>query len=242
MEVSIVLGVGMLLTIMGFVLLALFLGVLVFALFMVYKGVKESKQYKNVALPGLMNSKSNTNKIDEDSIESLDLNSYKADEDEKIQAVASVPTGPAMPMPSPIPMPSPSKSTNASVPGKSPSSDGDQQSKGMTSVNPGNTHDDDDTDPDPNPDSIGLPTFSIPESDKGTGVDSMMSALNDFSFDSTRSTTLPSDEPNNDTINNGDSTASDVPSMTLPTLTAPSLDNETTNESITAINPFKPIS
>lgn len=239
MEVSIVLGVGMLLTIMGFVLLALFLGVLVFALFMVYKGVKESKQYKNVALPGLMNSKSNTNKIDEDSIESLDLNSYKADEDEKIQAVASVPTGPAMPMPSPIPMPSPSKSTNASVPGKSPSSDGDQQSKGMTSVDPGNTHDDDD--PDPDPLSIGLPTFSIPESDKGTGVDSMMSALNDFSFDSTRSARLQSDEPN-DTINNGDSTASDTPSMTLPTLTAPSLDNETTNESITAMNPFRPIS
>lgn len=236
MEVSIVLGVGMLLTIMGFGLLALFLGVLVFALFMVYKGVKESKQYKNVALPGLMNSKSNTNKIDEDSIESLDLNSYKADEDKKTQAVASVPTGPAMPMPSPIPMPSPSESTNASVPVESSSSDDDQQSKGMTSVDPGNTHNDD-TDPDPL--SIGLPTFSIPESDKGTGVDSMMSALNDFSFDSTR---LPSDEPNNDTINNGDSTASDVSSMTLPTLTAPSLDNETTNESITDINPFRPIS
>lgn len=235
MEVSIVLGVGMLLTIMGFGLLALFLGVLVFALFMVYKGVKESKQYKNVALPGLMNSKSNTNKIDEDSIESLDLNSYKAAED-KTQTVASVPTGPAMPMPSPIPMPSPSESTNASAPVESSSSDGDQQSKGMTSVDPGNTHNDD-TDPDPL--SIGLPTFSIPESDKGTGVDSMMSVLNDFSFDSTR---LPSDEPNNDTINNGDSTASDVSSMTLPTLTAPSLDNETTNESITAINPFRPIS
>lgn len=236
MEVSIVLGVGMLLTIMGFGLLALFLGVLVFALFMVYKGVKESKQYKNVALPGLMNSKSNTNKIDEDSIESLDLNSYKAAEDKKTQTVASVPTGPAMPMPSPIPMPSPSESTNASAPVESSSSDDDQQSKGMTSVDPGNTHNDD-TDPDPL--SIGLPTFSIPESDKGTGVDSMMSALNEFSFDSTR---LPSDEPNNDTINNGDSTASDVPSMTLPTLTAPSLDNETTNESITDINPFRPIS
>ena len=236
MEVSIVLGVGMLLTIMGFGLLALFLGVLVFALFMVYKGVKESKQYKNVALPGLMNSKSNTNKIDEDSIESLDLNSYKADEDKKTQTVASVPTGPAMPMPSPIPMPSPSESTNASVPVESFSSDDDQQSKGETSVDLGNTHDDDDTDPDPL--SIGLPTFSIPESDKGTGVDSMMSALNEFSFDSTR---LQSDEPNNDTINNGDSTASDVSSMTLPTLTAPSLDNETTNESITAINPFSPI-
>lgn len=236
MEVSIVLGVGMLLTIMGFGLLALFLGVLVFALFMVYKGVKESKQYKNVALPGLMNSKSNTNKIDEDSIESLDLNSYKADEDKKTQTVASVPTGPAMPMPSPIPMPSPSESTNASAPVESSSSDDDQQSKGETSVDLGNTHNDD-TDPDPL--SIGLPTFSIPESDKGTGVDSMMSALNDFSFDSTR---LPSDEPNNDTINNGDSTASDVPSMTLPTLTAPSLDNETTNESITDINPFRPIS
>lgn len=237
MEVSIVLGVGMLLTIMGFGLLALFLGVLVFALFMVYKGVKESKQYKNVALPGLMNSKSNTNKIDEDSIESLDLNSYKADEDKKTQAVASVPTGPAMPMPSPIPMPSPSESTNASAPVESSSSDDDQQSKGETSVDPGNTHDDDDTDSDPS--SIGLPTFSIPESDKGTGVDSMMSALNDFSFDSTR---LPSDEPNNDTINNEYPTASDVSSMTLPTLTAPSLDNETTNESITAINPFRPIS
>ena len=235
MEVSIVLGVGMLLTIMGFGLLALFLGVLVFALFMVYKGVKESKQYKNVALPGLMNSKSNTNKIDEDSIESLDLNSYKADEDKKTQAVASVPTGPAMPMPSPIPMPSPSESTNASAPVESSSSDDDQQSKGETSVDLGNTHNDD-TDSDPS--SIDLPTFSIPESDKGTGVDSMMSALNEFSFDSTR---LQSDEPNNDTINNGDSTASDVPSMTLPTLTAPSLDNETTNESITAINPFSPI-
>lgn len=236
MEVSIVLGVGMLLTIMGFVLLALFLGVLVFALFMVYKGVKESKQYKNVALPGLMNSKSNTNKIDEDSIESLDLNSYKADEDKKTQAVASAPTGPAMPMPSPIPMPSPSRSTNASAPVESSSSDDDQQSKGETSVDLGNTHNDD---ADSDPGSIGLPTFAIPESDKGTGVDSMMSALNDFSFDSTR---LPSDESNNDTINNGDSTASDVPSMTLPTLTAPSLDNETTNESITAINPFRPIS
>lgn len=236
MEVSIVLGVGMLLTIMGFGLLALFLGVLVFALFMVYKGVKESKQYKNVALPGLMNSKSNTNKIDEDSIESLDLNSYKADEDKKTQTVASVPTGPAMPMPSPIPMPSPSESTNASAPVESSSSDDDQQSKEETSVDLGNTHNDD-TDPDPL--SIGLPTFSIPESDKGTGVDSMMSALNNFSFDSTR---LQSDEPNNDTINNGDSTASDVSSMTLPTLTAPSLDNETTNESITAINPFRPIS
>lgn len=236
MEVSIVLGVGMLLTIMGFVLLALFLGVLVFALFMVYKGVKESKQYKNVALPGLMNSKSNTNKIDEDSIESLDLNSYKADEDKKTQAVASVPAGPAMPMPSPIPMPSPSRSTNASAPVESSSSDDDQQSKGETSVDLGNTHNDD---ADSDPSSIGLPTFAIPESDKGTGVDSMMSALNDFSFDSTR---LQSDESNNDTINNGDSTASDVPSMTLPTLTAPSLDNETTNESITAINPFRPIS
>ena len=236
MEVSIVLGVGMLLTIMGFVLLALFLGVLVFALFMVYKGVKESKQYKNVALPGLMNSKSNTNKIDEDSIESLDLNSYKADEDKKTQTVASVPTGPAMPMPSPIPMPSPSESTNASAPVESSSSDDDQQSKGMTSVDPGNTHDDDDTDPDPL--SIGLPTFSIPESDKGTGVDSMMSALNEFSFDSTR---LQSDEPNNDTINNGDSTASDVPSMTLPTLTAPSLDSDIASESTMSSNPFRPI-
>lgn len=235
MEVSIVLGVGMLLTIMGFGLLALFLGVLVFALFMVYKGVKESKQYKNVALPGLMNSKSNTNKIDEDSIESLDLNSYKADEDKKTQTVASVPTGPAMPMPSPIPMPSPSESTNASVPVESSSSDDDQQSKGMTSVDPGNTHNDD-TDPDPL--SIGLPTFSIPESDKGTGVDSMMSALNDFSFDSTR---LPSDEPNNDTINNGDSTASDVSSMTLPTLTAPSLDNDIASGSTMSSNPFSPI-
>ena len=236
MEVSIVLGVGMLLTIMGFVLLALFLGVLVFALFMVYKGVKESKQYKNVALPGLMNSKSNTNKIDEDSIESLDLNSYKADEDKKTQTVASVPTGPAMPMPSPIPMPSPSESTNASVPVESSSSDDDQQSKGMTSVDPGNTHNDDDTDPDPL--SIGLPTFSIPESDKGTGVDSMMSALNEFSFDSTR---LQSDEPNNDTINNGDSTASDVSSMTLPTLTAPSLDNDIASGSTMSSNPFSPI-
>lgn len=236
MEVSIVLGVGMLLTIMGFVLLALFLGVLVFALFMVYKGVKESKQYKNVALPGLMNSKSNTNKIDEDSIESLDLNSYKADEDKKTQTVASVPTGPAMPMPSPIPMPSPSESTNASAPVESSSSDDDQQSKGMTSVDPGNTHDDDDTDPDPL--SIGLPTFSIPESDKGTGVDSMMSALNEFSFDSTR---LQSDEPNNDTINNGDSTASDVSSMTLPTLTAPSLDSDIASESTMSSNPFRPI-
>ena len=236
MEVSIVLGVGMLLTIMGFGLLALFLGVLVFALFMVYKGVKESKQYKNVALPGLMNSKSNTNKIDEDSIESLDLNSYKADEDKKTQTVASVPTGPAMPMPSPIPMPSPSESTNASAPVESSSSDDDQQSKGMTSVDPGNTHDDDDTDPDPL--SIGLPTFSIPESDKGTGVDSMMSALNEFSFDSTR---LQSDEPNNDTINNGDSTASDVPSMTLPTLTAPSLDSDIASESTMSSNPFRPI-
>ena len=236
MEVSIVLGVGMLLTIMGFVLLALFLGVLVFALFMVYKGVKESKQYKNVALPGLMNSKSNTNKINEDSIESLDLNSYKADEDKKTQTVASVPTGPAMPMPSPIPMPSPSESTNASVPVESSSSDDDQQSKGETSVDPGNTHDDDDTDPDPL--SIDLPTFSIPESDKGTGVDSMMSVLNDFSFDSTR---LPSDEPNNDTINNGDSTASDVPSMTLPTLTAPSLDSDIASESTMSSNPFRPI-
>ena len=235
MEVSIVLGVGMLLTIMGFVLLALFLGVLVFALFMVYKGVKESKQYKNVALPGLMNSKSNTNKIDEDSIESLDLNSYKADEDKKTQTVASVPTGPAMPMPSPIPMPSPSESTNASVPVESSSSDDDQQSKGETSVDLGNTHNDD-TDPDPL--SIGLPTFSIPESDKGTGVDSMMSALNDFSFDSTR---LPSDEPNNDTINNGDSTASDVPSMTLPTLAAPSLDSDIASESTMSSNPFRPI-
>lgn len=239
MEVSIVLGVGMLLTIMGFGLLALFLGVLVFALFMVYKGVKESKQYKNVALPGLMNSKSNTNKIDEDSIESLDLNSYKADEDKKTQTVASVPTGPAMPMPSPIPMPSPSESTNASAPVESSSSDDDQQSKGMTSVDPGNTHDDDDTDPDPL--SIGLPTFSIPESDKGTGVDSMMSALNNFSFDSTKSTTLPSDEPNNDTINNGDSTASDVSSMTLPTLTAPSLDNDIASGSTMSSNPFSPI-
>ena len=236
MEVSIVLGVGMLLTIMGFVLLALFLGVLVFALFMVYKGVKESKQYKNVALPGLMNSKSNTNKIDEDSIESLDLNSYKADEDKKTQTVASVPTGPAMPMPSPIPMPSPSESTNASAPVESSSSDDDQQSKGMTSVDPGNTHDDDDTDPDPL--SIGLPTFSIPESDKGTGVDSMMSALNEFSFDSTR---LQSDEPNNDTINNGDSTASDVSSMTLPTLTAPSLDSDIASGSTMSSNPFRPI-
>ena len=236
MEVSIVLGVGMLLTIMGFVLLALFLGVLVFALFMVYKGVKESKQYKNVALPGLMNSKSNTNKIDEDSIESLDLNSYKADEDKKTQTVASVPTGPAMPMPSPIPMPSPSESTNASAPVESSSSDDDQQSKGETSVDPGNTHDDDDTDPDPL--SIGLPTFSIPESDKGTGVDSMMSALNEFSFDSTR---LQSDEPNNDTINNGDSTASDVPSMTLPTLTAPSLDSDIASGSTMSSNPFRPI-
>ena len=235
MEVSIVLGVGMLLTIMGFVLLALFLGVLVFALFMVYKGVKESKQYKNVALPGLMNSKSNTNKIDEDSIESLDLNSYKADEDKKTQTVASVPTGPAMPMPSPIPMPSPSESTNASAPVESSSSDDDQQSKGETSVDLGNTHNDD-TDPDPL--SIGLPTFSIPESDKGTGVDSMMSALNDFSFDSTR---LQSDEPNNDTINNGDSTASDVPSMTLPTLTAPSLDSDIASESTMSSNPFRPI-
>ena len=236
MEVSIVLGVGMLLTIMGFGLLALFLGVLVFALFMVYKGVKESKQYKNVALPGLMNSKSNTNKIDEDSIESLDLNSYKAAEDKKTQTVASVPTGPAMPMPSPIPMPSPSESTNASAPVESSSSDGDQQSKEETSVDLGNTHNDDTA---PDPLSIGLPTFSIPESDKGPGVDSMMSALNDCSFDSTR---LQSDEPKNDTINNGDSTASDVSSMTLPTLTAPSLDNETTNESITDINPFRPIS
>lgn len=236
MEVSIVLGVGMLLTIMGFGLLALFLGVLVFALFMVYKGVKESKQYKNVALPGLMNSKSNTNKIDEDSIESLDLNSYKADEDKKTQTVASVPTGPAMPMPSPIPMPSPSESTNASVPVESSSSDDDQQSKGETSVDLGNTHDDDDTDPDPL--SIGLPTFSIPESDKGTGVDSMMSALNEFSFDSTR---LQSDEPNNDTINNGDSTASDVPSMTLPTLAAPSLDSDIASESTMSSNPFRPI-
>lgn len=236
MEVSIVLGVGMLLTIMGFGLLALFLGVLVFALFMVYKGVKESKQYKNVALPGLMNSKSNTNKIDEDSIESLDLNSYKADEDKKTQTVASVPTGPAMPMPSPIPMPSPSESTNASAPVESSSSDGDQQSKGMTSVDLGNTHNDD-TDPDPL--SIGLPTFSIPESDKGTGVDSMMSALNEFSFDSTR---LQSDEPNNDTINNGDSTASDVSSMTLPTLTAPSLDSDIASESTMSSNPFRPIS
>ena len=236
MEVSIVLGVGMLLTIMGFVLLALFLGVLVFALFMVYKGVKESKQYKNVALPGLMNSKSNTNKINEDSIESLDLNSYKADEDKKTQTVASVPTGPAMPMPSPIPMPSPSESTNASAPVESSSSDDDQQSKGETSVDPGNTHDDDDTDPDPL--SIDLPTFSIPESDKGTGVDSMMSVLNDFSFDSTR---LPSDEPNNDTINNGDSTASDVSSMTLPTLTAPSLDSDIASESTMSSNPFRPI-
>lgn len=236
MEVSIVLGVGMLLTIMGFGLLALFLGVLVFALFMVYKGVKESKQYKNVALPGLMNSKSNTNKIDEDSIESLDLNSYKADEDKKTQTVASVPTGPAMPMPSPIPMPSPSESTNASAPVESSSSDDDQQSKGMTSVDPGNTHDDDDTDPDPL--SIGLPTFSIPESDKGTGVDSMMSALNEFSFDSTR---LQSDEPNNDTINNGDSTASDVSSMPFPTLTAPSLDNDIASGSTMSSNPFSPI-
>lgn len=235
MEVSIVLGVGMLLTIMGFVLLALFLGVLVFALFMVYKGVKESKQYKNVALPGLMNSKSNTNKIDEDSIESLDLNSYKAAEDKKTQTVASVPTGPAMPMPSPIPMPSPSESTNASAPVESSSSDGNQQSKGETSVDPGNTHNDD-TDPDSL--SIGLPTFSIPESDKGTGVDSMMSALNNFSFDSTR---LPSDEPNNDTINNGDSTASDVSSMTLPTLTAPSLDNDIASGSTMSSNPFSPI-
>lgn len=235
MEVSIVLGVGMLLTIMGFVLLALFLGVLVFALFMVYKGVKESKQYKNVALPGLMNSKSNTNKIDEDSIESLDLNSYKADEDKKTQTVASVPTGPAMPMPSPIPMPSPSESTNASAPVESSSSDGDQQSKGMTSVDPGNTHNDD---ADPDPLSIGLPTFAIPDSDKGTGVDSMMSALNDFSFDSTR---LPSDESNNDTINNGDSTASDVPSMTLPTLTAPSLDSDIASGSTVSSNPFRPI-
>ena len=235
MEVSIVLGVGMLLTIMGFVLLALFLGVLVFALFMVYKGVKESKQYKNVALPGLMNSKSNTNKIDEDSIESLDLNSYKADEDKKTQTVASVPTGPAMPMPSPIPMPSPSESTNASAPVESSSSDGDQQSKEETSVDLGNTHNDD-TDPDPL--SIGLPTFSIPESDKGTGVDSMMSALNEFSFDSTR---LQSDEPNNDTINNGDSTASDVPSMTLPTLTAPSLDSDIASGSTMSSNPFRPI-
>ena len=235
MEVSIVLGVGMLLTIMGFGLLALFLGVLVFALFMVYKGVKESKQYKNVALPGLMNSKSNTNKIDEDSIESLDLNSYKAAED-KTQTMASVPTGPAMPMPSPIPMPSPSESTNASAPVESSSSDDDQQSKGMTSVDPGNTHDDDDTDPDPL--SIGLPTFSIPESDKGTGVDSMMSALNEFSFDSTR---LQSDEPNNDTINNGDSTASDVSSMPFPTLTAPSLDNDIASGSTMSSNPFSPI-
>lgn len=235
MEVSIVLGVGMLLTIMGFVLLALFLGVLVFALFMVYKGVKESKQYKNVALPGLMNSKSNTNKIDEDSIESLDLNSYKADEDKKTQTVASVPTGPAMPMPSPIPMPSPSESTNASVPVESSSSDDDQQSKGETSVDLGNTHNDD-TDPDPL--SIGLPTFSIPESDKGTGVDSMMSALNDFSFDSTR---LPSDESKDANNNNGDSTASDVPSMTLPTLTAPSLDSDIASESTMSSNPFRPI-
>lgn len=237
MEVSIVLGVGMLLTIMGFVLLALFLGVLVFALFMVYKGVKESKQYKNVALPGLMNSKSNTNKIDEDSIEALDLNSYKADEDKKTQTVASVPTGPAMPMPSPIPMPSPFESTNASVPVESSSSNDDQQSKGMTSVDPGNTHDDDDADSDPG--SIGLPTFSIPESDKGTGVDSMMSALNDFSFDSTR---LQSDEPNNDTINNEYPTASDVPSMTLPTLTAPSLDSDIASGSTVSSNPFRPIS
>lgn len=235
MEVSIVLGVGMLLTIMGFGLLALFLGVLVFALFMVYKGVKESKQYKNVALPGLMNSKSNTNKIDEDSIESLDLNSYKADEDKKTQTVASVPTGPAMPMPSPIPMPSPSESTNASVPVESSSSDDDQQSKGETSVDLGNTHNDD-TDPDPL--SIGLPTFSIPESDKGTGVDSMMSALNDFSFDSTR---LPSDESKDANNNNGDSTASDVPSMTLPTLTAPSLDSDIASESTMSSNPFRPI-
>ena len=235
MEVSIVLGVGMLLTIMGFVLLALFLGVMVFALFMVYKGVKESKQYKNVALPGLMNSKSNTNKIDEDSIESLDLNSYKADEDKKTQTVASVPTGPAMPMPSPIPMPSPSESTNASVPVESSSSDDDQQSKGETSVDLGNTHNDD---ADSDPGSIGLPTFAIPESDKGTGVDSMMSALNDFSFDSTR---LQSDEPNNNTINNGDSTASDVPSMTLPTLTAPSLDSDIASGSTVSSNPFRPI-
>lgn len=235
MEVSIVLGVGMLLTIMGFVLLALFLGVLVFALFMVYKGVKESKQYKNVALPGLMNSKSNTNKIDEDSIESLDLNSYKADEDKKTQTVASVPTGPAMPMPSPIPMPSPSGSTNVSAPVESSSSDDDQQSKGETSVDLGNTHNDD-TDPDPL--SIDLPTFSIPESDKGTGVDSMMSALNDFSFDSTR---LQSDEPNNDTINNGDSTASGISPMTLPTLTAPSLDSDIASGSTVSSNPFRPI-
>ena len=239
MEVSIVLGVGMLLTIMGFVLLALFLGVLVFALFMVYKGVKESKQYKNVALPGLMNSKSNTNKIDEDSIESLDLNSYKADEDKKTQTVASVPTGPAMPMPSPIPMPSPSESTNASAPVESSSSDDDQQSKGVTSVDPGNTHDDDDTDPDPL--SIGLPTFSIPESDKGTGVDSMMSVLNDFSFDSTRSTTLPSDESKDANNNNEYPTASDVSSMTLPTLTAPSLDNDIASGSTMSSNPFRPI-
>lgn len=235
MEVGIVLGVGMLLTIMGFVLLALFLGVMVFALFMVYKGVKESKQYKNVALPGLMNSKSNTNKIDEDSIESLDLNSYKADEDKKTQTVASVPTGPAMPMPSPIPMPSPSRSTNASAPVESSSSDDDQQSKGETSVDLGNTHDDD---ADSDPDSIGLPTFAIPESDKGTGVDSMMSALNDFSFDSTR---LPSDESKDANSNNGDSTTSDITPMTLPTLTAPSLDSDIASESTMSNNPFKPI-
>ena len=67
----------------------------------------------------------------------------------------------------------------------------------------------------------------------------MMSALNDFSFDSTR---LPSDESKDANNNNEYPTTSDVPSMTLPTLTAPSLDNETTNESITAINPFRPIS
>lgn len=236
MEVSIVLGVGMLLTIMGFVLLALFLGVMVFALFMVYKGVKESKQYKNVALPGLMNSKSNTNKINEDSIESLDLNSYKADEDKKTQTVASVPTGPAMPMPSPIPMPSPSESTNASVPVESSSSDDDQQSKGETSVDLGNTHDDDDADSDPG--SIGLPTFAIPESDKGTGVDSMMAALNDFSFDSTR---LPSDESKDANNNNEYPTTSGISPMTLPTLTTPSLDSDIASGSTVSSNPFRPI-
>lgn len=217
---------------------------------MVYKGIKESKQYKNVALPGLMNSKSNTNKIDEDSIESLDLNSYKADEDKKTQeSTPSIPTGPAMPMPSPTPMPSPSESINTSAIVESSSGNGDDQqssvststndpttqSQGTSSIDEGRVtlHDDDNTDSDS--DSIGLPTFAIPESDKGTGVDSMMSALNDFS------TQFTSNEPKDNTPDEKLTVTNNTPSIIMPTLTSPLLDNDIANESTISSNPFRPI-
>lgn len=230
MEVNVIPAVGLVLTILGFTLLMLFVAVLFFAVFMVWKGMKESKQYKNVVLPGVMSSESNSNTIDEDSIESIDLDSFAMQEETKDKtALEAVQSGPVMPMPMPIPAP------EVNMTGTNGGSNNDGTQDGPTTGPDLNVSDDgadlldptvdpigmggshaDDTDGGPASET-GAPGFHVREEDRGTGVDSMMTALDGFSS-----------------------------SMAMPSLDVPSLDRtedglpSPSNDGASS-NPFRPV-